>query len=222
VVNCLIRVRLPDRPGALGAVASRIGSVGADVISIDILQREGGVVVDELGVRLQGDHLVTLLRDEILEVDGVAIESVRSVDGDLPDRDGELLALVSGLFGPGGRPELLGRLVAGVRRGLAATFAAVLEPGPVVAAGDGVLPDTDELERFATGDPSSGPGAARAVNGPDATVVVEQEPAVATVALPSAGMVLVVGRTRPGLRSRELRWISIMAELVDRGWRASV
>ncbi len=145
MVNCLIRVRLPDRPGALGAVASRIGSVGADVISIDILQREGGVVVDELGVRLPGDHLANLLRDEILEVDGVTIESVRSIDGELPDRDGELLTLVSGLFGQTRRSELLDRLVAGVRRGLVATFAAVLEPGPTVAAGDGVLPDTDDL-----------------------------------------------------------------------------
>lgn len=39
VSNYLIRVQLPDRPGALGAVASRIGSVGGDVISIDILER---------------------------------------------------------------------------------------------------------------------------------------------------------------------------------------
>ncbi len=62
----------------------------------------------------------------------------------------------------------------------------------------------------------------RAVHGSETTIAVEQEPGVATVALPSAGMVLVVGRTRPALRARELRWISIMAELVDRGWRATV
>ena len=70
--NYLIRVQLPDRPDALGAVASRIGSVGGDVISIDILEREHGVVVDELGVGLPGDDLVGLLRDEVLEVDGVS------------------------------------------------------------------------------------------------------------------------------------------------------
>ena len=40
--NYLIRVHFPDRPGALGAVASRIGSVGGDVVSIDILERAKG------------------------------------------------------------------------------------------------------------------------------------------------------------------------------------
>ena len=87
--NYLIRVHLPDRPGALGAVASRIGSVGGDVISIEILQRDGGVVVDELGVSLASGGLIDLLRDEILEVDGVTIESLRPVPGELPDRHAE-------------------------------------------------------------------------------------------------------------------------------------
>ena len=96
--NYLIRVKLPDRPGALGAVASRIGSVGGDVVSIDILQRQDGVVVDELGVGLAGDNLIDLLRDEVLEVDGVSIESIRAVDGAMPDRDTELLDVAAELF----------------------------------------------------------------------------------------------------------------------------
>jgi hypothetical protein len=98
VPNYLIRVQLPDRPGALGAVASRIGSVGGDVVAIDILQRDNGVVVDELGVGLAGDHLLDLLRDEILEVDGVTIEALRAVDGPLPDRHAELLDIATELF----------------------------------------------------------------------------------------------------------------------------
>ncbi len=96
--NFLIRVKLPDRPGALGAVASRIGSVGGDVVSIDILQRENGVVVDELGVGLAGDNLIELLRDEILEVDGVSIESIRAVEGAIPDNYTELLDVAAELF----------------------------------------------------------------------------------------------------------------------------
>ena len=46
----MVRVWLPDRPGALGAVASRIGAVRGDVIGIDILERGGGRAVDELTV----------------------------------------------------------------------------------------------------------------------------------------------------------------------------
>ena len=37
----VVRIRLPDRPGALGQVASRIGAVGGDIVAIDILDRSG-------------------------------------------------------------------------------------------------------------------------------------------------------------------------------------
>ena len=121
MLNLLIRVQLPDRPGALGAVASRIGSVGADVVSIDILQRSGGIVVDELGVVLAGDHLVKLLRDEILEVDGVTVESMRPVEGPLPDRYAELLDVATDLFKHAPSGGLLEQLVLRVRRSLSAT-----------------------------------------------------------------------------------------------------
>ncbi len=39
-----------------------------------------------------------LLRDEILEVDGVTIESMRPVEGALPDRHTELLDMATELF----------------------------------------------------------------------------------------------------------------------------
>ncbi len=57
----VIRAWLPDRPGALGAVASRIGAVRGDVIGIDILERSGGRALDELMVRLPSADLVPLL-----------------------------------------------------------------------------------------------------------------------------------------------------------------
>lgn len=75
----VVRVRLLDRPGALGLVASRIGAVGGDIVAIDILQRTGGEAIDEFVVELDGDHLVQLLRHEILEVDGVTVEELREV-----------------------------------------------------------------------------------------------------------------------------------------------
>ncbi|HMD44830.1 MAG TPA: hypothetical protein VKG43_01625 [Acidimicrobiales bacterium] len=75
-----LRVRMPDRPGALGLVASRIGAVGGDIISIDILERIKGRVVDEFVVDLAGHHLVTLLRSEVHEVDGAAVEEIRPLD----------------------------------------------------------------------------------------------------------------------------------------------
>jgi hypothetical protein len=208
VFNYLIRVQLPDRPGALGAVASRIGSVGGDVVSIEILQRDEGMVVDELGVGLGGDHLIDLLRDEILEVDGVVIESVRPVDGALPDRHTELLEVATELFKQDSSTGLLEHLTARVCRSLAANFAAVLDTDAwKVAASEGDLPDPDALTAMALQAMSPPPDA------------LEEDGTVATAFLVSADLILVVGRGHPVLRDRERQWISIMAELADHGFQ---
>ncbi|MEO6124605.1 MAG: hypothetical protein ABIR32_12950 [Ilumatobacteraceae bacterium] len=81
----VIRVWLPDRPGALGQVASRIGAVRGDVVGIEILERGGGSAIDELIVALPDDVTRELLVAEIGQVDGVAIEDVRRIDSDRPD-----------------------------------------------------------------------------------------------------------------------------------------
>jgi hypothetical protein len=202
VPSYLIRVQLPDRPGALGAVASRIGSVGGDVVSIDILERDEGVVIDELGVGLAGEHLVDLVRDEILEVDGVSIESIRPIEDPMADRLTELLDVATDLFVQPTRDDLLVQLAAHARHSLVASYAAVFDPeGGRTLAGDGEGPDPDELRalsRMAAEPPPTGP-----------------KPGVGTALMARAGLVLVVGRDDPVLRSRERQWISIMAELAD-------
>ena len=53
VTHVLVRVWLPDRPGALGLVASRIGAVDGDIVGIDVLERGDGVAVDEFAVELR-------------------------------------------------------------------------------------------------------------------------------------------------------------------------
>ncbi len=75
-----MRVRLLDRPGALGLVASRIGAVGGDIVSLDILERGGGEAVDEFVIELAGDELVDLLLREVHEVDGAVVETVRLLE----------------------------------------------------------------------------------------------------------------------------------------------
>ena len=76
----VVRIALPDRPGALGLVASRIGAVGGDIVAINILERDGGRAVDEFVVEIGGEHLVGLLQNEIHEVDGVSVLEIRSAD----------------------------------------------------------------------------------------------------------------------------------------------
>jgi hypothetical protein len=197
VFNYLIRVQLPDRPGALGAVASRIGSVGGDVVSIDILQRDNGIVVDELGVGLAHDNLIDLLRDEILEVDGVSIESVRPVEGAMPDRTAELLDITAELLTQTSPTSLLDQLTGRVRRGLAADYAVVVDgDGTTVVAGSGEPPGGVDLD--------AGVGAGLHV---------------AVAPMVHAGRTLVVGRDDPVLRERARQWVVTMAKLADYGRR---
>jgi hypothetical protein len=206
VLNYLIRLHLPDRPGALGAVASRIGSVGGDVVSIDILERIDGTVVDELGVGLAGDHLIGLLRDEVLEVDGVSIESLRPVEGALPDRNTELLEVASELFKGHSSVEMLGHLTARVRRSLGADFAAALDSDDSrVVGSDGELPGAESLNAMAL----------KAMSPPP--YPFERDDEVATASMVQADAILIVGRVDPVLRDRERQWISIMAEIADHG-----
>lgn len=48
----LIRVSLPDRPGALGSVASAMGTAGADIHAVEIVGRQHGRVIDDFMITL--------------------------------------------------------------------------------------------------------------------------------------------------------------------------
>ena len=90
----LVRIALPDRPGALGLVASRIGAVGGDIVAIHILERVDGNAVDEFVIELGGEHLVELLRSEIHEVDGAEVVDISAVPAtaSVPERSSAIYA----------------------------------------------------------------------------------------------------------------------------------
>lgn len=81
--HLLISVALPDRPGALGAVASRIGALGTDITDIHFGDRGQGKVEITFhldlpsttardGARVDLDELLLV---EMREVDGVTVTS---------------------------------------------------------------------------------------------------------------------------------------------------
>ncbi|MFP5321238.1 MAG: ACT domain-containing protein [Acidimicrobiia bacterium] len=77
--HVVVTLRLPDRPGALGAVASRIGAVGADITDVHVSSRRAGVAEDVFHIDLpvlDGVDTVGLLLDEIHQVDGVVAPSL--------------------------------------------------------------------------------------------------------------------------------------------------
>jgi hypothetical protein len=51
-LSFLIRVQLPDTPGTLGALATALGAIGADILSVDVVERGSGMAVDDLVVEL--------------------------------------------------------------------------------------------------------------------------------------------------------------------------
>jgi hypothetical protein len=91
-VSYLLRVVLPDRPGALGAVATALGAVGADILSIDVIERGPGRATDDIVVELPPDRLADSLVTAAATVDGVQVESIRPYAGQIdPHRELELL-----------------------------------------------------------------------------------------------------------------------------------
>lgn len=72
-----LTVAMPDRPGALGAVASRIGSLGADITDVQVGGRGRGTVDDTFHLDLPSSSvdLVNLLLAELQEVDGLVVRS---------------------------------------------------------------------------------------------------------------------------------------------------
>lgn len=93
----VVRVWLPDRPGALGQVASRIGSVKGDVLGIDILEAGAGRVIDELVVALPDESIVDLMVQEVHAIDGVSVEHVRPTREEYADGAELALALAAEL-----------------------------------------------------------------------------------------------------------------------------
>ena len=145
VASCLtlIRVRVPDRPGALGLVASRIGALKGDIVGIEVLDRDGGVALDELAVVLPSAELITAVRREIEEVDGVTTEAVNVVEA-LPEPRLDALRAATTLCRASSTDQLFEALAREVAHALRADWCAVVD-GERIVAGTRGTPATGTL-----------------------------------------------------------------------------
>ena len=212
----VLRVWLPDRPGALGAVASRIGAVRGDLVGIEILETGGGRAIDELAVELPEERLVPLLVQEVGEVDGVDVEEVRSVEGALPDPRLDALETAALLVEQIHVLDLLEVLTAEAQRDFAADWAAVvaLEDGSAiqncsVLVSTGEPPPPAWLAAFLSGS-SSSTTAANGDAGPED---------VAFAMFPVGDIALVLGRDGKTFRARERRQLLALAKVAGARWR---
>jgi len=203
--SLVVRVWLPDRPGALGAVASRIGGVGGDVHEIEVVDHGAGRAVDEFLVTVPEEVTDDLLAREIEDVDGVDVEELRAVD--FVERDPRIDALETAvaLNEAADTPARLTALVERVHHELRARWAAVIGPDGVEAVvGDG--PEEPWLTAFGTGVAAGGPG-----------VAADDDGEVAWAAIGTDRRVLLAGRSGVPFRPRERRVLELLARLATEG-----
>ncbi len=125
-MSFLLRVQLPDRPGSLGALALALGAVGADILSLDVIERGTGYAVDDLVVDVPHGALPDTLLTAAEGLDGVRVDSIRPYAGILDThRELELIDQVATA-----RDDRLQVLVDGAPRVLRVGWSTVVALGP--------------------------------------------------------------------------------------------
>jgi hypothetical protein len=205
--HILVRVWLPDRPGALGLVASRVGAVDGDIVGIDVLERGETVAVDEFAVELADLDRLELMVREIEEVDGVSVEEVRVV-GTFPDPRLDALESAAVLCETQSVAELQQTLVEQTRREFLADWSALLDGSGVVAR-FGDTPPPDEMLRALAAGTAVSPLVADGTTGPDDLAVARLTVHEST---------LLVGRDGHPFRRRERAQLRALAHIADRAW----
>ena len=81
VPSYLLRVQLEDRPGSLGSLAVALGSVGADILSLDVVERGTGFAIDDLVVELPAGAMPDSLITAAENLTGVRVDSIRPHTG---------------------------------------------------------------------------------------------------------------------------------------------
>lgn len=210
-----MRVWLPDRPGALGELASRLGAGGAEIIAIDILERDGTRAVDELTLELGETGGVDDLLAAVAGLDGFDVEDLRPLVSRLPFPGGDALEAAAGLLGCNSPEALFAALTHSACSVFSGEWAAVLDPTgsvtvPALLGTAGDVPSPAWLAAFV--------GGAQAI----ASMTEAAQPGprdVAWAPLEDAALVAVVGRDGPPFRSRERRELAQLCRITDHRWR---
>ncbi len=207
-IHVLVRVWLPDRPGALGLVASRIGALGGDIVGVDVVEQGERVAIDEFAVIVPNDGRVDLMVREIEQVDGAAVEEVRRV-GTFPDPRLDALESAAALCEADSVDALHTVLTSHVHREFLADWVALLRGDEALAINGTDVPDVAMLVALAAGTTASAL-VADGVSGPEDLAVAR---------LPDHDALVLVGRAGHVFRRRERAQLSMLARVADHVWR---
>jgi hypothetical protein len=174
-----IRLRLPDRPGSLGRVASAIGAAGGDIAAVDVLGSEAGQVLDDVLVAVREVRHLDRVVTELSAVPGVAVVGLHHPEPAVPGH-AELQLAAQVLAAPA---RALRTLVDGAPVALGVDWAVVLQ-----AATQG-----ETLEPVVAG--AGAPAALPTLGGPlRSRALVTGSAAAALVPLGTSLLALLVGR----------------------------
>lgn len=81
VPSYLLRVQIEDRPGRLGSLAVALGSVGADILSLDVVERLAGYAIDDLVVDLPAGTMPDAVITAAESLSGVYVDTIRPHTG---------------------------------------------------------------------------------------------------------------------------------------------
>ncbi|WP_203900501.1 amino acid-binding protein [Virgisporangium aliadipatigenens] len=186
-----LRVELPDRPGSLGQTARTLGVVGADIVSVVVLERAQGRAVDDFTVVWPASALVGRILVGLGAVPGVRVVGVWRCT-ELPAPIGRDVALLGQVAADPGRG--LATLVDGVPGLVAADWAAVSVVDPAWAGAPASVPLTVRYASWgaplAPALPDVAPLRPRAVTAPDGTHYV-------AVPFQRDGLVMIAARGGP-------------------------
>lgn len=216
-MSYVLRLELPDRPGTLGAVATELGKVDADILAMDIVERSPDLAVDDIVVELPTGRQPDVLITAAESVPGVRVESVRPDPGVAArHREWELVEAIAA--DPKNAVATLARMLPQVLRAGWAVVVRVERVGDVrtieVVAGGGGVPD------FAAVEPGWAPVQHASVLDPEASWVPEDWKAVGTemAAAPlwDPDTAVLVGRPGgPALRDSEVARLGHLAGLTS-------
>lgn len=204
----VLRVWLPDKPGALGRVASAIGAVGASLIGIDIIEQDAGYAVDELTVdAVDSPNAAEKLIASLTLVEGVNVEDIRERSGSPLDARTDAWETAADLVEASDAAAAGQVLVERSRHDMGADWVVLLETsGQRSVCVSGEPPTPAWINAFVAGSRSS------------RQLGVEQHGPedIAWTELTKAGLALVLGRSQRPFRSRERRQLDALARIADR------
>jgi len=202
-----IRIWLPDEPGRLAAAAGRVAAVGGNLVGLEVLERAGGVAIDELMVELpvrgRSDELCRQLRT----IEGAGIEEIRSIRPEAEERGLQVIAAAVTILETANASASLAALVGLTAELFEVEWSALVDlRSETYVQRTGDVPGIDWLLAFRAGDRSTSPGGGSAGSAGSGVMIGD---------LVEAGLALCIGR-QVAFRRRERRELEMLAQVTDR------